>query len=41
MQKAVLTGGVIGALVLIVVMAVVATAQIEILGIALRLLWVI
>lgn len=41
MQKAILTGGVIGALVLIVVMAIIATAQVEILGIALRLLWVV
>ena len=41
MQKAILTGGVIGALVLIVVIAIIATAQVEILGIALRLLWVV
>ena len=41
MQKAVLSGAVIGGVVLIAVLAVIATSQIEILALALRILWVI
>jgi hypothetical protein len=41
MQKAILSGAVIGAVVVIVVMAVIATAQLEILRLALRILWVV
>ncbi len=41
MQKAVLSGAVIGGVVLIAVLVVIATSQIEVLALAIRILWVI